>query len=228
VYGYTTVSSVSQVDWDKFATLGPDYMRANGTEMPNGYWWVPAHSNNYKSANRGVNDIDMIVIHASEGYTAGVRTFQEPDRKASAHYGVQWNGDIAQMVDDKDIGWHAGGYIGTNDRSIGIEHAGFSNLGPEMWQSPQLKASAKLVASLARKYDVPLDREHIIGHYQIPNQTHFDPGDYWPWDRYMRWVKWYYVRPYVLGVGALAILGTGTVLLWGRKERKRIESWERV
>jgi N-acetyl-anhydromuramyl-L-alanine amidase AmpD len=227
VYGYTNVTSASQVDWDKFATYGPAYMKQYGTEMSNGHWWVPASTNNYKSANRGVNDIDMIVIHSSEGYTAGLSAFRDPARGASAHYGVQWNGEIAQMVDTKDVAWHAGSGS-VNDRSIGIEHAGFAVVGPEMWQAPQLKASAKLVASLARKNGIPLDRDHIIGHYQIPNQTHFDPGDHWPWDRYMSLVKWYYVRPYVFGIGALAVVGTGTVLLWGRKERKRIESWKRV
>ena len=49
------------------------------------------------------------------------------------------------------------------------------------------------VRDLAKSYGVPLDREHIIGHDEIPGVTaarqagmHWDPGPYWDWDRYMQ------------------------------------------
>lgn len=44
---------------------------------------------------------------------------------------------------------------------------------------------------LADKYDVPLDRAHIIGHDNVPGTTpatipgmHWDPGPYWDWSHY--------------------------------------------
>jgi hypothetical protein len=53
------------------------------------------------------------------------------------------------------------------------------------------QTSATLVRHLATKYDVPLDRGHVIGHDQIPGilpanvaGMHWDPGPYWDWEHY--------------------------------------------
>ena len=51
------------------------------------------------------------------------------------------------------------------------------------------RSSARLVRHLADKYDVPIDREHILGHVEVPGATHTDPGPGWDWDRYMRYVR---------------------------------------
>ncbi len=55
------------------------------------------------------------------------------------------------------------------------------------------RSSARLVKYLARKYDIPLDMQHIFGHDQIPGVTaanvagmHWDPGPYWNWERYFQ------------------------------------------
>lgn len=209
---------------------GPGRMREDGVQVGANRWEYPAHTNNYRTGNRGPAEIDQIVIHTAEGYTGGLDTFRDPDRGASAHYAVQWNGEIAQMVADRDVAWHAGGRIGTNDRSIGIEHAGFAYAmqpGTETeWSKTMLKSSAKLVAQLARRYGVPLDRDHIIGHVDVPDQTHTDPGPYWPWDWYLGKVRWYYYRPYVFaGLGVAAL---GMALYARRRARKRVERWKEI
>jgi hypothetical protein len=53
------------------------------------------------------------------------------------------------------------------------------------------RASARLVTYLAGKYGVPLDRQHILGHDNVPGPTtanipgmHTDPGPYWDWRHY--------------------------------------------
>lgn len=53
------------------------------------------------------------------------------------------------------------------------------------------RASARLVKYLAKKYDIPLDRQHIFGHDQVPGVApanvagmHWDPGPYWNWEHY--------------------------------------------
>ena len=55
------------------------------------------------------------------------------------------------------------------------------------------RSSARLVKYLARKYDIPLDMQHIFGHDQIPGVTagyvagmHWDPGPYWNWEHYFQ------------------------------------------
>ena len=32
---------------------------------------------------------------------------------------------------------------------------------------------------------VPADREHLVGHAEVPGADHTDPGPYWDWDRYI-------------------------------------------
>jgi len=58
------------------------------------------------------------------------------------------------------------------------------------------KSSATLVRWLAQKYNIPLDRNHIIGHDNAPTPTqdrlaaqHWDPGPFWNWGHYMDLVR---------------------------------------
>jgi N-acetylmuramoyl-L-alanine amidase len=50
-------------------------------------------------------------------------------------------------------------------------------------------ASAALTAEICNKYGIPKDRNHIIGHYQVPGTDHTDPGPNWDWVRYIRLVN---------------------------------------
>jgi hypothetical protein len=79
--------------------------------------------------------------------------------------------------------------------SIGIEHEGFAAEGATWYTEAMYQSSAKLVRYLAKKYDMPLDRDHIIGHDNVPGLTdtrvptmHWDPGPYWDWSHYMELV----------------------------------------
>src|SRR5256886_7853349 len=164
----------------------PDYPPAS---------WVPADPANYTVANRPHDyPVDMIVIHDIEG-TAGsaIQAFQDPARQASAHYVVADDGSITQMVLEHDIAWHAGNWD-YNTRAIGIEHEGFAT-GPNWYTSTMYEASAHLAASICSRWGVPMDRTHVIGHYQVPDPNnpglyggadhHTDPGSNWNWSYYM-------------------------------------------
>ena len=96
------------------------------------------------------------------------------------------------MVRDRNIAWHAGNWD-INTRSIGIEHEAFVN-DPSWYTGAMYAASAKLVRHLAQKYEIPLDRQHIIGHNEVPGcpnpggggaSCHTDPGQYWDWNTFM-------------------------------------------
>jgi hypothetical protein len=147
---------------------------------------------NYDIANRP-NDmkIDKIVIHDTEGSLASVlEAFQDPTFYASAHYVIDRDGTVYQMVPTKDIAWHAGNWS-YNMHSIGIEHVGYAG-DSSSYTSAMYKASTQLVKYLANKFDIPKDREHIIGHDNIPGtnpttaaQQHTDPGPFWNWQKYM-------------------------------------------
>jgi N-acetylmuramoyl-L-alanine amidase-like protein len=161
--------------------------------------WRPAASCNYTNSNRETSyDIDKIVIHVAQGsYSGTIGWFENCAAQASAHYVVSWEGGIAQCVRDEDIAWHAG-WWGTNTRSIGIEHAGYVK-NPEWFTRSMYHASARLSAWCCKKYRIPMDDKHIIGHHQVPGcsgpgggvDCHTDPGPYWDWKEYMRLIYYY-------------------------------------
>jgi len=152
--------------------------------------WRPAHYSNYTDASRGATRINMIVIHVAQGsYSGTISWFQNPDADASAHYVVGRKGQAAQCVHNADIAWHAGNWT-YNKMSMGIEHAGYVS-NPGSFTRAMYRSSARLSAYLCKRFNIPIDRQHIIGHNQVPGATHTDPGRYWTWRRYMRLIRSY-------------------------------------
>ena len=146
---------------------------------------VLAHSGNYTT--RSSRRIDMVVIHTVEGSeSACIGWFRNPAARASAHYVVSHAGRVTQMVPDMSIAWHAGNWS-YNERSIGIENEGFA--GRNNWTDTQYRVLADLTRGLCDRYGIPKDRAHIIGHAQVPNQTHWDPGPHFDWNRFMALVR---------------------------------------
>ena len=178
--------------------LGPELGAApalsTGSDYP-GATWTPVSYTNFSVDQRPYADaIDMIVIHDTEGsYGSAIQEFQSPGAGASAHYVVSDLGQVTQMVHERDIAWHAGNWD-YNVRSIGIEHEGYAN-SPGWYTTAMYQSSASLAASICSHYGVPMDRNHVIGHYQVPDPNnpglyggedhHTDPGPYWDWTYYM-------------------------------------------
>ncbi|MEV0122299.1 peptidoglycan recognition family protein [Streptomyces sp. NPDC050703] len=152
--------------------------------------WVPASTSNYTAANRpSTYAIGYVIIHVTqETYADTLAIFQNPAKQVSAHYVVRSrDGHIAQCVRNRNVGWHAGNWS-YNTRSIGIEHEGWVDK-PEYFTHAMYEQSAALTAAICTKYGIPRDREHIIGHHQVPGSDHTDPGPYWDWSRYIRLVN---------------------------------------
>ncbi|MDQ2800445.1 MAG: N-acetylmuramoyl-L-alanine amidase, partial [Armatimonadota bacterium] len=163
--------------------------------------WEPASPANFQRAHRPSpqQPIDRIVIHDIEGTAAeAVRWFQNPKARASAHYVVEGQtGRVYQLIKERDIAWHAGNRR-TNARSVGIEHEGFAYR-PGFYNPVEYEASARLVRAIALRCDIPRDRTHIIGHFEVPNAAHpgrfggsnghTDPGPYWDWDYFMALIR---------------------------------------
>ncbi|MFF2652912.1 N-acetylmuramoyl-L-alanine amidase [Streptomyces sp. NPDC058045] len=152
--------------------------------------WVPASPSNYtKSTRPNQYAIDHVVIHVTqETYQDALAIFQNPAKQVSAHYLVRSkDGHIAQCVRDKDVAWHAGNWD-YNTRSIGIEHEGWVDK-PEYFTDALYEQSALLTKSICSTYGIPMNREHIIGHVEVPGTDHTDPGPYWDWNKYLRMVN---------------------------------------
>ncbi|MEH7505805.1 peptidoglycan recognition family protein [Neobacillus drentensis] len=170
----------------------------SGAEYSLASRFVPAKF--YSEANS--RTINRIVIHITDGgsnINGTVGWFQNPVnqdgtyRKVSAHYVVGQDGEVVQMVKNKDIAYHASS---ANPDSIGIEHVarasgafGANDQGL-MPTAVQYASSAALVRWLCEEYEIPMDREHILGHSEAdPNTSHVQcPNAVWDWDYFMEMV----------------------------------------
>jgi hypothetical protein len=142
-------------------------------------------SPNYVTSNRTPGDgkVKVIVIHTVQGsYSGCISWFKNPSAKVSAHYVVSKAGAVTQMVKEKDIGWHVGS---ENGYTIGIEHEGY--VSDPTYVTPQMRAaSVKLTCYLVKKWGLSPSKVSIKGHVELPNQTHTDPGQFWPWNKYIQ------------------------------------------
>ncbi|MEV5987769.1 N-acetylmuramoyl-L-alanine amidase [Streptomyces sp. NPDC052051] len=175
---------------------------AAGTECPKSVSceWIPAPYEEFGDSDYGNHDlgnrpasqrIKYIVIHDTEGGWDGVLNLIKDPTYVSWNYTLRsTDGHIAQHVKAKDVSWHAGNWD-VNARSIGLEHEGFL-VAPDTWYTEAMyRSSARLVKYLAAKNGIPLDRQHILGHENVPGPTtssipgmHTDPGPYWDWRHY--------------------------------------------
>ena len=158
----------------------------------------PAALTNYTQAERPESEIRFVVIHVTEGSFLGtVAWLRDPRAHASANFVVGRDGQVQQLVPLHDIAWHAGNWA-YNLRSVGIENVGYTD-DPLGFTMKQYRASARIAAVIARRALIPIDRRHIIGHYQVPDpndplqgggiDNHTDPGRYWRWGLFMKLVR---------------------------------------
>ncbi len=145
-------------------------------------------SPNYGDRPDGAS-IDLLLIHYT-GMKNGAEALArlcDPDAAVSAHYLVEEDGRIFQLVQDSDRAWHAG--VGAwhksnniNDISIGIEVV---NPGHEFGYRPfpdkQITALTALSQWLVTRYFIPAER--VLGHSDIAPGRKMDPGELFPWDK---------------------------------------------
>ncbi|MEV8624685.1 N-acetylmuramoyl-L-alanine amidase [Streptomyces sp. NPDC051079] len=164
--------------------------------------WVPAPYEEFGDGDYGNHDlgnrpasqsIDYIVIHDTEAsWDTTLKLVQDPTYVSWQYSLRSSDGHVAQHVALKDVGWHAGNWF-VNAKSVGLEHEGFLTA-PDSWYTEAMyRSSARLVRYLAKRYGIPLDRQHVLGHDNVPGTVtssirgmHTDPGPYWDWAHYFR------------------------------------------
>lgn len=159
----------------------------------------PAHETNYRS---GPNTPRGFVNHTPEEpaddrpYTP--EFFAEPNRDASTTYFVAFTGRVYQCVRESEMAI-ANGVIGKsypawadstrslNRQTISVEIEGYAasiqdtlKVGGLQW-----RALVALIRHRCTYHRIPLDREHIIGHYQVASNRS-DPGATFPWEALIR------------------------------------------
>ena len=202
--GHARAAAAARVDRRPSRRWGCAVASTEGVDCPAGlgcesipapyekYGDSPGAYGNHDLADRPADmDIDYIVIHDTEAsWDTTLELVQDPTYLAWNYSLRSRDGHIAQHLDSSDVGWHAGNWY-VNMHSIGLEHEGFAAQGASWYTESMYRTSAALVRHLAAKYDVPLDRAHIIGHDQVPGHVpstvpamHWDPGPYWDWEHY--------------------------------------------
>ena len=133
--------------------------------------------------------VTMIVLHytgMADGPAALAR-LRDPEAKVSAHYVVEQDGTIMQLVDEDRRAWHAGtshwrGVTDINSASVGIE---IVNPGHEFGYRPfteeQIDALIPLVAGIKERHGIT--RGNVVGHSDIAPTRKRDPGELFPWSR---------------------------------------------
>lgn len=126
----------------------------------------------------------------------------------SIHYIIERDGTIRCYIPENRVAWHAGeGEFGGNEKytdrmnlySIGIEIIGIGSeadmalyLTPEEYAAldesmigftdEQYASLHALVSDICQRYDLPMDRSHVIGHSDYTDGNG-DPGELLDWNR---------------------------------------------
>lgn len=146
----------------------------------------------------------LVIIHTCEsGYTSCWSWLINPVSRVSAHYVVDEDGtEVTQLVRERDRAWHiAASYdctlnhghdcglngVQSNDFTVGVEHAGYAS--QDSFPSAQLAASAALVCDITRRFAIPRDWQHVVGHGQLQPSNRVDPGPRWPWIAYLHRIQ---------------------------------------
>ncbi|MFT8639012.1 N-acetylmuramoyl-L-alanine amidase [Bifidobacterium sp.] len=126
--------------------------------------------------------IKYIVLHHNASTSPGNPYRAWQTREASAHYQIE-HGRIISHVEEENTAWHCGGPSTksgvTNSNSIGIEHLNATGAPGWTVAADTEETSARLVADIARRYGIPIDRAHIKGHGEVqatacPGGFHLD------------------------------------------------------
>jgi len=149
-------------------------------------WLVHAHvpSPNWNERKLPVN---MVVLHYTGMPTAAEALERMCDAKAevSAHYMIDEDGTVTQLVDEAKRAWHAGrsywrGITDVNSASIGIE---LVNPGHEWGYRPfpeaQIDGLLPLLSDIVKRHRIP--RANVVGHSDIAPPRKQDPGELFPW-----------------------------------------------
>lgn len=156
-----------QIAEKEMATMGKGDSQMSYSKLSNtvDYSWH-REGVNMETGRQG-NKIDMIILHhnASTNFNAVPAVWVS--RPAGAHYQVGNFADgIKNTLAEEDTGYHAANYS-VNLRSIGIEHVDATGAPGWTIDPETVENGARLIADIASRHSIPLDRSHIKGHDEV-------------------------------------------------------------
>jgi N-acetylmuramoyl-L-alanine amidase len=138
---------------------------------------------------RDGHEIDMLVLHYT-GMKSGANALDrmcDPTAEVSAHYMIEEDGRIFQLVDEEMRAWHAGksywrGHTNINQRSIGVELVNPGHeLGYRDFPEVQIQSAIALCRNIVKRHAIPA--RNVVGHSDIAPARKEDPGELFDWKR---------------------------------------------
>lgn len=152
--------------------------KASGVIQKNVSW-------GYQSASG--RKIDTVIIHSSynalggDEYDVDKLIAEYKEYGVAPHYLIDRQGNVYQLVQDKNIAYHAGtssvpdGRTNVNNFSLGIE---MMNTKTDEYSAAQYGVLNKLISNIKTKYKI----KYVLGHNQIAPGRKDDPWNF-KWDK---------------------------------------------
>lgn len=160
-----------------------------------------------------VNHIMQSSIESATGWFGNLKA------EVSSHFGVARDGRIWQYVALENAAWANGpvanpdtslgwlhdailAKVNPNDLTVSIEHEGYTG---KPFTPEQYQATLWLHKYLIKKLGIKIDREHLVGHYQIDGNSRKNcPGSAFPWKMLMADLALWQAGSdkYLIGAGA--------------------------
>lgn len=131
--------------------------------------------------------VSLLILHYTgmESGAAALERMRDPSAKVSAHYMVEEDGRVFQLVDEDKRAWHAGvsewaGESNINSNSVGIEIVnGGHDYGLPEFPDVQVNAVIALSKAVMARHDITA--RNVLGHSDIAPARKQDPGEKFPW-----------------------------------------------
>jgi N-acetylmuramoyl-L-alanine amidase len=138
---------------------------------------------------RGSGRPDMLLLHYTgvRDVVQAIDWLSRPESKVSAHYVIDEDGRITQLVAESMRAWHAGvavwkGESDINSSSVGIElHNPGHELGYPDFPDAQLRALEALALDIVARHGIRPER--VLAHSDVAPTRKRDPGEKFPWAR---------------------------------------------
>lgn len=134
-------------------------------------------------------EIDMLVLHYTGMQSGGAALDRLCDETAqvSAHYMVEEDGTVLQLVEENKRAWHAGvsfwrGFTNINARSIGVEIVNPGHeFGYRAFPDVQIENVIELCQGILSRH--PIAPRNVVGHSDVAPERKEDPGELFPWEK---------------------------------------------
>ncbi|WP_338037851.1 thiamine phosphate synthase [Methylocystis parvus] len=161
----------------------------DASELTRGFSPDYAGADVFPSPNHGprAKAVSALILHYTGMPTAegALELLCSPIREVSAHYFVEEDGRVLQLVPEERRAWHAGvsywaGETDMNSASIGVEIAHPGHIDPHPFPPAQIESVITLSRDICERRRIAPRR--VLAHSDIAPRRKIDPGEFFPWE----------------------------------------------